>query len=371
MTVFEKLDIFMDGKNHDWIQKNGEDAVPGWYFGLEVTIFLLAIAAAIILGSYLNGAKWINNKNIRVEGKEFVRSSMQKFVYRMSMILMASLLLFTAYMGSVDGTTGKYKNDDNFLYFIPFFRSSGSLLYQCNIAGIFILPWLMYFNKVKAIAIVAPFTFLGASTTVFSQTDLADGNGFDGFEVHRKVIEHILLMVLPIFVMVSNRYQYTTKGLVGSFLYTAVFNALVAFALYYGKHTHFDPASPDYGKDFSQGEFFRVAEMLGKDSKWLVENWWTGIVFIYGSITFVLISVLWFVYNFVYYASTTKVENKWDLWDKEVVIASKEITIKLSIFALFGKKFITGPIQWFKQFKAVEKESWKKWAWTKSEIISK
>lgn len=399
MTVFEEFNKFWKGSgNHNWGQNAaGDDIVPGWYFAIIILAFLGAFIGAIILGAFVNGSKWINKKNYRVEGKEFTRSTTQQLVYKLTIPVLAIAILFTGYVGSIDGTLNIYKKVNDWAAFIPFFRSQGSLLYQCNIASIFILPWLMFFNKYKAIAMIAPFTFLGASSTVFSQTDLADGKWFDGFEVHRKAIEHICLMTVPLYVMVANRFQYTTKSLVGALLYMIVFNAIVAFGVYFGWNSHFNETiagpnntqvpNPDFGKEVSAGEFFKAAGMLGYDNKYIAGHFWIVVVFILGPVTFLLSTILWIAYNFVYYASTNKVDSKkiknvkvkvMILPSRSIKIGSKTFTQKAINFGLIassiirfaqvlGLKFVLGPVQFVKQFKQVEKQAWTKWLKIKTE----
>ncbi len=394
MTVFDSFNEFWKGSGkHTWgTNSAGDDIVPNWYFAIIILCFIGGIIGAIALGSYVNGAKWINKKNVRIQNQEFKRSTTQQLVYKLVMPLLALLILFMGYMGSIDGTLNIYKNQDTNenqrMAFIPFFRSQGSLLYQCNIASIFIIPWLMFFNKTKAIAIVAPFTFIGAATTVFSQTDLADGKWFDGFEVHRKAIEHIMIMVVPIFVLVANRFHLTTKSLVGSFIYIALMNAILAFAVYFGWSTHFDKTHADFGKEIGAGEFFKAASMLGLDGRYVAEHYWITIVFILGPLTFLMATALWLVYNLAFYASVNKIDtSKIKIVKvKSVIIPARKIAFKnkfiitkkpidlgkvaellIWFFQALTLKIVAGPVLFFKNFRLAEKSAWENWLKAKNE----
>lgn len=349
---YHKLDTLYWGHDDKYTaQMTATNAVPQWYFAIVIMATLFGIVGAVFLGAWLNGSKWLNKKNPRIEGKPYERTLLQKFVYRFSFVLMGLFLFMLRWANlwndNWDAATNQGKGPTNWgEYFgiaFNFWRDPGTYMFQCAIAALFILPWLMIFNRTKIIAVVAPFTFLAATTTVFSSEDLMATSNMNGFEIHRKAIMHILLMVLPVYCMVSARIQFTTKFLAGSIIYMIILNFFVAVTTQGVLET--TTKKPDGTYDFwGQGEFGRVATMLGLGDM-VTGNYW-GFIVLVGFITSLLVILWWFIYNMIFAISSF-----------ELAKPSKDVWY-VAIWKNLLDKTRFGTTKWFKEFLKVEKASW-------------
>lgn len=354
---FHKLDSMYWGHDDKWTkQMDATHEVPQWYFAIVIIATLLGIIGAIFLGSWLNGSRWLNKKNPRIEGQAYERTLLQKFVYRFTFVLMGLFLFMLRWVNlwndnwdAAINTNGTGHSPASwgewFGIAFNFWRDPGTYMFQCAIVALFILPWLMIFNKTKAVAVIAPFTFLAATTTVFSAEDLMGTNNMNSLEIHRKAIMHILLLVLPIYCMVSARIRFTTKYLAGAIVYMIILNFFVAVTTQGVMET--TVKKPDGSYDFwGQGEFGRVATILGLGDM-LVNHYW-GFIILIGFIVSLLVILWWFIYNMIFAISTYTIDEKSisrDVW-------------YIAIFKNLWIKMWKGSFGWFKEFIKIEKESW-------------
>lgn len=336
---------------------NNDNMVPTWYYAIVVMSFIIGIVLSIIIGSWLNGAHWINKKNQREEGKVYVRTWVQNLTFRFLVIAIAT----TIFMMKALDMFRENIAAGNPWPLINFWSNDGDLLFQCAFAAFFTLPIAMILNKPGFIAIIAPFTFSAAATTVFSREDLTSGDSFDGFEVHRKAVMHVLLMVAPVFMLVSAHKRLGIKHLLGAFAYTAVFNLFIAFNVwvYHGNNSWFNQVNSDDVKPPSQGEFARVLEIIGVNEKWAINHFWVFIIFIVGPLTLLIVTALWLVYAVIFNASTTKLQqNKKEIiFGKKIILPIKEKQVDITkYFAIPLNKMGQGFSQTWRFARTVDKK---------------
>ncbi len=306
----------------------GDRTMSAGYYGFVIGMIFVGLILAVLLGSWLNGARWLNKKNPRIAGEVYKRTTLQNSVFIIANLVFGLLLFATKW---TDLFRDNLRGPTTFAI-INFWHDPGTWMFQCAIVSLFILPWLLFFNKAKWIAVIAPFTILAAITTIMHPVNMAeDAQSILGWEMHRKILMHVLLVVLPVYAMVAARIRLTTKYLFGAIIYTTLLNFAVALYIF----SNFGSTLSKHKLPY-QGEFGMAAEALGFSETWAADNFWLFVVGIMGSITFAAIIVLWLLYNFIFYALTTKYKRP------EKVVKTSE-----TLVGTFSSEVQTDRMEWY------------------------
>lgn len=219
--------------------------VGGSWFALFFVAIILGISGIVILGSWLNGARWINKENPRVKGVPYVRTKLQNFVFRFTMLSFGVPLLFSFVVDAfsditlhIDNLT-KHTTDDysgNVLkaiweYFVggDSYDANGKVdgvfggpnlwFYQCFLSSLFI-GFASLRRKTNWMPILLPMALIGAFRTWADAGDWGANANWFGVRWHRFAYEHVAIVLLPIFAMVADRQHYTWNKIISTLRYT-------------------------------------------------------------------------------------------------------------------------------------------------------
>ena len=203
--------------------------LPQSFLALFITSIIFWFGSLILLGGYLRGSRWINKANPFVKGQTYIRTKNQSFVFN-SVVFCAALLLFTGWFADAwqDTISDSYwsgkesiKKDPSqfFRNVLGYMLSPSNWYYQCTM-GAFIIPVLLFFKKHNWMPVVLPLAFLGALRTFADPKDVFENANWKDVLFHVNNITHLLIVMLPIFVMVANRITYTLATLKRTLLYT-------------------------------------------------------------------------------------------------------------------------------------------------------
>lgn len=229
--------------------------LPKGYLATFILGIVFAILVIIGLGGWLRGSKWINRSNPYVKGQVYIRTNLQTFVFRAATLVIAGILLWSftldSFFSDVKGRASRNPIHQNFTqdgsswratedhsasnivysYFNYFVTNVDAWYYQCFITS-FIMGWIIVFKKYNWVKIVFPMGFIGAVRTFGDITDwFDDDSGWDVPVFVRLVIEHLVLIFGPLFIIVANRDRYRLVNIKATFAYTFIL-VFIPYVLY-------------------------------------------------------------------------------------------------------------------------------------------
>lgn len=356
MAVSQNFSDFYKGTQQEqdvWKLVRASGEMP-WYVALEISFIVIAMSAMIIfLAAWLKGSPWINKSNPYVKGQVYVRDWKQNIVFRMIMVFFGFYFISAFFIESVWDIRGMIPNNPvtgNNMYpnvnefsqtFAKYTLSPIIWYYQCFITST-LLGFAIFFKKYKVALWVWPLGVVGGISTL-ATTDgiLARGHSFEGFEFHRSLIEHLMIILLPIFIISAQRYSYTLKNTTHALSY-AFFTTMVVYLLFtFTSILNIDGSilsANSSGKLVVEGvgEISQISSVLGFSEAWLVANFHIFVWLILIPMGFVSIIILTMLRQlFYHFGNTTYTSDK------------KKKNTK-SFFDLIKWKFKTFWSNWFK-----------------------
>lgn len=263
-----------------WTQVIEGGKIP-WYLVLEISGIVIALSALIIfVGAWLKGSPWINKTNPYIKGQVYIRTKWQNLTFRLINVVIG--ITFVSFF-AIEAVKDTFEVMDEQAIYHPDWRSLEA--FPSGLLGFVLSPWRWYYQcyltaiiigvavllkKYKVALIVWPMALVGAMS-VFLSTDatLNLESSFQGFGYQRSLIEHLLIILFPIFIITSQRYSYTISNTLKAATYMFMMS-LVIYILF-SITSCYDP-SGEYHLSYA-GESLTIAEFLGHDEAWLADHY--------------------------------------------------------------------------------------------------
>lgn len=318
-----------------------------WYLALEISFIVIVLSALVIfVGAWLKGSGWINKSNTYVKGQVYVRTKLQNIVFRTIVLSVSLFFIFSFVMESLwditDNVAFPDTGDINVVgdAILDYVVSPAAWYFQCFMTSS-LLGFMLFFKKYKAALILWPMAIVGATSVFMSMEStlgLGDDSSFWGFGFQRSLIEHLLILVFPLFIIVSQRYSYTISN--------ALKAASYMFFLQFGIYILYTIGSLSNSQGTISmrwaGEFRTIAEFIGYDVTWLAAHFhlfmW-GMLVPFGIACMILIV---FIRQFFYHFGNTDAKVK------------KESNIFIYLWNIFVFKITHMWKQWWNEIKIFE-----------------
>ena len=309
------------GIDSQWTWGNISAAYKALFFGG----IALGLVVIVFVASWLRGSNWINKKNPFMHGKEYIRTQNQNIVFR-TLIVMAAILMLWSF--SLEVTFDIRGNDaDDFFkkLFTSYIFDMGNWYYQCFLSSLFIGIALMM-RKYNLMPVLLPLAFLGgARTFIDPQGDWGENAVMTSTYFHRFMMIHIIIWLVPIFVIVANRQKYDLLTIKRTVYYT-FFMVFVGYLMILTTVAAKRVSDSHHAIDMDFAELTGAGALLGKDADWI--NAHAHIYFWFIVVPFGLAVIAGFalITNASYYITTYK-KNAWTMFKQSVKTHEKEVLL--------------------------------------------